>query len=35
MEDRYDKLQTEKDVVCKWVVQQNYIEPVQTEALCY
>lgn len=35
MEDSCDRLQIDGDVVRKWVVQQNNIEPVQIEALSY
>lgn len=35
MEYSWDKLQIEGDMVCKWVVQQKNIEPVQMEALSY
>lgn len=35
MEDSCDELQIDGDVVCKWVGQQNNIEPVQIEALSY
>lgn len=35
MEYSCDKLQIEGDMVCKWLVLQNIIEPVQMEALSY